>query len=194
MINFFELYGTWKGRIGPLVHFAGVAPFFVLHLIAAFVLSEQAQVLLFLATFYPSWMLTVKRAHDFGHSAWWVVRWTLLSLVAGAIVGVGVEFFPALLLGVPLAALSAWHVIIKLLFVQGDIGPNQFGPPSRLGTDFFSEETTSARPSAAPMSGPTARLAAMSNATQAAHTTPRAPRNSSPTKPRPAGFGRRTTA
>jgi uncharacterized membrane protein YhaH (DUF805 family) len=195
MINVVDLYGFWQGRIGRLVHVLAVIGLVVvaliLDLIVGATLGEAASEIVSVIMIYPFWVLSVKRAHDLGKSGWWVFGWVMAVIPAACIAAAAAMFPPLTIVAVPLVIvlvlLSVWNSFIKLFFFPGDTERNDYGPPSRPGANTF--EPASDRPAARP----TARMAALSPANPVA-SSPRAPRVMTPNNPRPAGFGRRTTA
>jgi uncharacterized membrane protein YhaH (DUF805 family) len=195
MINVVDLYGFWQGRIGRLVHVLAVIALIVvaviLDLIINATLGEAVRELVSVIMIYPFWVLSVKRAHDLGKSGWWVFGWVMAVVPAVCIAAVAAQFPTLNIVAIPLVLalvlLSVWNSVIKLFFFPGDTERNEYGPPPRPGANTFEPASDGAA------ARPTARMAASSPAAATASSL-RAPRGITPNNPRPAGFGRRTTA
>lgn len=205
-----ELYGTWEGRIGRAVHALGFIALLIvsviIHVMLANVGGPAVQGLFGLMMCYPFWMLAIKRAHDLNKSGWWVLGWSLSSLVSIALVAAGLFATKAGShgLGLTLCAVSFllsliafWNTFIKMFFFAGSPGSNSFGPPPRLAAQLLNSEDDA--PGAIGGLAMTQRVATP-RAAQAAMRPelPRTPqpasrglRQAQPAMRAPGGFGRR---
>jgi uncharacterized membrane protein YhaH (DUF805 family) len=83
-------------------------------------------------TFWPGIAGAVKRLHDLGHPGWYIA--VFYGGALGAAIATGIAFGiwgPAgMVVGIPFAFLalaSLWYTL-KIMFVRGTIGPNEYGP------------------------------------------------------------------
>jgi uncharacterized membrane protein YhaH (DUF805 family) len=184
MINVVELYGAWEGRIGRLVHALAIGGILLVALLLKKLISAvladpfNANQMVSLILLYPSWVLSVKRAHDLGKSGLWVCGWYAAVIVGAVMLGAALLVPGVAVVGGLLIIAAFWNLIVKLFLHQGHVGANQFGPPCRISAHWFNDGTDDEQ-TARPIEPPA----------------PRAPRG--PAKhvgDKPAGFGRRTTA
>jgi uncharacterized membrane protein YhaH (DUF805 family) len=91
-----------------------------------------ARALMFVATFWPGIVASVKRLHDLGHPGWFVGVFYGGTLGLGLALAVAVPLLGTvgLLVGIPwlVLALGATWYSLKMMFARGTPGPNQYGP------------------------------------------------------------------
>jgi uncharacterized membrane protein YhaH (DUF805 family) len=182
MINAVELYGSWEGRIGRLVHALAIGGILLVALLLKKLIGAlladpfNAHQMVSLILLYPSWVVSVKRAHDLGKSGQWVCGWYVAVIVGAVMLGAALLVPGVAVVGGLLIIAAFWNLIVRLFLHQGHVGTNQFGPPCRISAHLFNDETADEQPSRT-IEPPA----------------PRPPRG--PAGPvKPAGFGRRTTA
>lgn len=162
-----------------------------------------SQIILALVVIYPSWVVSVKRAHDLGKSGWWLFGWSIATIPAIVLIVIGfamsaagspgtaIALFAA---AVALSLASIWQLLVKLFFFSGQPGNNQFGPPPQmtkalLGDD---ESTASDSPSVAITAQPRVRVAVPTVPSPKSHTPTSGSNLRRAAAPaRPQGFGRR---
>lgn len=100
----------FDGRINRAKYWIGVAAIVVIEivvLVIALIINSGAiwvlAYLLLFALIWPALAISIKRWHDRGKSGWWV----LIGLI-------------------PL--IGFWWVLIECGFLEGDDGPNEYGP------------------------------------------------------------------
>ena len=149
-----ELYGSWEGRIGRLMHVGALVALTLVYELLLLLTGHPiatgevgvVQGILALIVIYPSWVVSVKRAHDLGKSGWWLFGWSVATLPTLILIGIGammsqggssaaaLAFFLAAFV---LSIASFWQIFIKLFFFAGMPGNNAFGPPPHLGRALF---------------------------------------------------------
>lgn len=131
-MNLAWLFFSFSGRINRAKYwyagFALVAAFVLAILIVVvtkwYVFGEYFIMVLFLSIVFSTLALVIKRLHDRGKSAWWLLIFYVLPAV---IQWFGDTFGGAALLFYWLAfGISVW-AFVELGFIRGTVGPNRFG-------------------------------------------------------------------
>lgn len=85
--------------------------------------------ILYLVLLWPTLAIGVKRLHDRGKSAWWLVVFyvvpTVLNVLAES--GDGGDGIGAMIFGLAGLAISIW-ALVELGFLRGTVGANRYGP------------------------------------------------------------------
>ena len=85
---------------------------------------------LWLAIFWPSFVLNIKRLHDRDRNGWWIIPFVYLPWLGDLILrvsgGVSIHWLNVVL-HFTLLALNLWGSV-ELLFLRGTVGDNRFGP------------------------------------------------------------------
>ena len=202
-----ELYGTWEGRIGRLMHVGALVALTIVYELVLLATGHPLvtgritamQGLLAFVVIYPSWVVSVKRAHDLGKSGWWLFGWTVATIPTLILIAIGAAMshvgnsgaaMVCYLAAVVLGLASFWQIFIKLFFFAGMPGDNAFGPPPQIGKSLFGDGAEADVPAAGATATRSARPA-MAPLVPASKVNAPAPRR--PAAPvRPAGFGRRS--
>ncbi len=196
-MNFTNLLFSYQGRIGRGAFALSTLALFAVNALIAGLLQFLGLPLLAasvtLAICYPTWALSIKRAHDIGKSGWWLLGWTLAPLLATAALvlvaisgmtasmGIAVMLYLSIL---PLSVISGL-TIYKLSFNDGEPGANVYGQTEPFLRKLFASAEDLLPPHVAtPTVAPDPRPQAPASPAPA---TTRA----TPAKAKPQGFGRR---
>jgi uncharacterized membrane protein YhaH (DUF805 family) len=131
---------SFKGRINRAKYWLFLVVTIVVLLVASVVGGAAASVpgAVIAAIFasiiliYPSFAVAVKRLHDRGKSAWWLLVFYVLPALLSGVSEATASESAAMVLSVASVAISIW-AIIELGFLRGTSGPNEYGPDPLAG-------------------------------------------------------------
>jgi uncharacterized membrane protein YhaH (DUF805 family) len=195
-----NLLFSYEGRVGRLPYLIVASVLAALHMIVSFafmrleatqpgalIVTAVVSALLYLIVAgWISYVLTVKRFHDFGRSGWYAALLFFGPIVPGVfLLGPTAANAPALqiaasLLAIVLVLYTLW-LILLLLFKPGDIDGNAYGPPPDMGAPYSPSVDRAPRQTRAP-TAPASRAAALGSASS---------RPAGGSGGRAGGFGRR---
>lgn len=131
------LYASFSGRLNRkpywiaaiVLSIAGI----VLQLLVTFLLGQLAGFVVGVIFLYPSFALTVKRAHDRNRPTWLIGAFFVLMVLITLLTPPDIEQMEASPSTPFLLAAVVWFVmslffLIDLGFLRGTVGPNRYGP------------------------------------------------------------------
>lgn len=213
-MDFIRLFISCEGRIGRMPYFLGFLALTIASFIVSAVLgsvygiNSEAGIKGFLISLpftLAYFCLTIKRAHDLGHSGFWLFAWigafaaSIMLLAGGSLISLGsfAAGTPALVGGGLLMLAATYQLGIKLIFFAGEDGDNEFGAPEGSAGG-YSRAPSRSHSSSTAGGGNWMEAAILSVEKEAgskpAQSAQSAPRSAWPAWPAAAGFGRRTSA
>lgn len=78
---YFANYANFKGRSTRAEYWWAMLFVFLLSLVIEFIGSDALSVIVALGLMIPNWAIATRRLHDIGKSGWWVVGFTVATLI-----------------------------------------------------------------------------------------------------------------
>lgn len=131
------LYASFSGRLNRKPYWIAAIPLMVAGLVSqaavTFLMGPLAGMAVGILFLYPSFALTVKRAHDRNRPTWLIGAFFILMVLITLLTPPDIEQMEASPSTPFLLAAIVWLVmslffLIDLGFLRGTVGPNRYGP------------------------------------------------------------------